>query len=74
MTISYSSCDVQNLHSPYAVFKYVASSNSYVQLLSTVDTNAKTITVTLNSINDPVLAIGGTKMQIPDFRSIMDRT
>jgi hypothetical protein len=59
VTISYSSVDVQNLHSPYAVFKYVAASNSYVKLLSTVDPNAQTITVTLNSINDPVLAIGG---------------
>jgi len=61
VTISYTSKDVQNLQSPYAVFKYVASSNSYVKLLSTVDTNAKTITVTLNSITDPVLAIGGAK-------------
>jgi hypothetical protein len=61
VTISYTSADVQNLQSPYAVFKYVAASNSYVKLLSTVDANAKTITVTLNSINDPLLAIGGTK-------------
>jgi subtilase family serine protease len=37
----------------------VAASNSYEKLLSTVNTNAKTITVTLNSINDPLLAIGG---------------
>ena len=61
VTISYTSSDVQNLQSPYAVFKYVVASNSYVKLLSTVDTNAKTITVTLNSISDPVLAIGGAK-------------
>jgi len=59
VTISYTSADVQNLQSPYAVFKYVAASNSYVKLLSTVDANAKTITVTLNSINDPLLAVGG---------------
>ena len=61
VTINYTSSDVQNLQSPYAVFKYVASSNSYVKLLSTVDTNAKTISVSLNSITDPVLAIGGAK-------------
>jgi hypothetical protein len=60
VTISYTSADVKNLQSPYAVFKYVPASNSYVKLLSTVDPNAKTITVTLNSINDPLLAIGGT--------------
>jgi hypothetical protein len=61
VTVSYTSGDVQNIQSPYAVFKYVASSNSYVKLLSTVDTNAKTISVTLNGISDPVLAIGGAK-------------
>ena len=61
VTMSYTSGDVQNLQSPYAVFKYVAASNSYVKLLSTVDPNAKTITVTLGSITDPVLAIGGAK-------------
>lgn len=33
--------------------------NSYVELPSTVDTTAKTITVTLTSVNDPLLAIGG---------------
>ncbi|MGA3290782.1 MAG: hypothetical protein ABSD42_11160 [Candidatus Bathyarchaeia archaeon] len=59
VTINYTSADVQSLNSPYAVFKYVAASNSYEKLLSTVNTNAKTITVTLNSINDPLLAIGG---------------
>ena len=41
VTISYSSVDVQNLHSPYAVFKYVAATNSYVELLSTVDTECE---------------------------------
>ncbi|MGA2681815.1 MAG: hypothetical protein ABSF44_08460 [Candidatus Bathyarchaeia archaeon] len=61
INITYTSADVQNLQQPYAVFKYVASTNSYTKFLSTVDTNAKVITITLNSINDPVLAIGGTK-------------
>jgi cytoskeletal protein RodZ len=61
VTISYTSSDVQNLQSPFAVFKYVAASNSYVKLLSTVDPNAKTITIALDSITDPVLAIGGAK-------------
>ncbi|MGA3059140.1 MAG: hypothetical protein ABSD92_02095 [Candidatus Bathyarchaeia archaeon] len=60
VTVSYTASDVQNLQSPYAIYKYVSASNSYVELLSTVDTSAKTITVTLNSIDDPVLAIGGT--------------
>lgn len=58
--ISYTDSDVQNLKAPYAVYKYNADSNSYFELPSTVDTNAKTITVTLTSLNDPLLAIGGT--------------
>lgn len=58
--INYTDSDVQNIESPYAVYKYMSSTNSYVQLSSTVDAAAKTITVTLFSVNDPLLAIGGT--------------
>ena len=54
VAISYSDSDVQNIK------KYDVNSNSYIALQSTVDTSAKTITITLNSINDPLLAIGGT--------------
>jgi hypothetical protein len=60
ITISYTAADVQNLNSPYSVYKYMPETNSYVALPSTVDNNAKTITVTLTSLNDPLLAIGGT--------------
>ena len=59
ITISYTALEVQNINAPYAIYKYVASSDSYVALPSTVDTDAKTITVTLNSVTDPLLAIGG---------------
>ena len=59
VTLNYTASEVQNIQSPYAVYKYISSSNSYVELPSTVDTTAKTITVTLTSITDPVLAIGG---------------
>jgi hypothetical protein len=52
INITYTSADVQNLQQPYAVFKYVASTNSYTKFLSVVDTNAKVITITLNSIRD----------------------
>lgn len=60
IVINYAASDVQNLKSPYSVYKYDANSNSYFELASTIDTNAKTITVTLTSLNDPLLAIGGT--------------
>jgi len=60
IVLTYSSSDVQNLNAPYSVYKYDSNSNSYIVLPSTVDTNAKTITVTLSSLNDPLLAIGGS--------------
>jgi hypothetical protein len=60
VAISYSDSDVQNIKTPYSIYKYDVNSNSYIALQSTVDTSAKTITITLNSINDPLLAIGGT--------------
>jgi hypothetical protein len=57
--LSYSDSMVQNVQLPYAIYKYDAGSDSYVELPSTVDTAAKTITVTLTSVDDPLLAIGG---------------
>jgi hypothetical protein len=59
INITYTDSDVQNIQSPYAVYKYISNTNSYVALPSTVDTATKTITVTLLSIDDPLLAIGG---------------
>jgi hypothetical protein len=57
--VSYSDSMVQNIHSPFAIYKYDVSTDSYVELPSTVDTAAKTVTVTLTSVDDPLLAIGG---------------
>jgi len=59
VTLNYTASEVQNIQSPYTVYKYDSSSNSYVALSSTVDTTAKTIAITLNSLTDPLLAIGG---------------
>jgi uncharacterized integral membrane protein len=61
ITLNYTDSDVQDLQSPYAIYKYVPSTNSFVELPSAVDASAKTITATLVSINDPLLAIGGTE-------------
>jgi hypothetical protein len=59
ITVTYTDSEVQGLKQPYAIYKYIPDNNSYVALPSIVDTTAKTITVTLTSINDPLLAIGG---------------
>lgn len=60
VTITYTDSDVANLQVPYSVFKYIPDTNSYVTLPTTVDTAAKTMTVTLTSVADPLLAIGGS--------------
>lgn len=63
ITLSYTDSTVQNIKQPYEVYKYNAGGNSYTALPSTVNTSAKTITVTLSSLTDPLLAIGGAKTQ-----------
>ena len=59
ITMGYSDSDVQSIQPPYTLYKYDHSTDSYVEMPSTIDTAAKTITVTLTSINDPLFAIGG---------------
>lgn len=59
LTFNYADSDVQNIQSPYTVYKYLPATDSYVALPSTVDSVAKTITVTLDSVDDPLFAIGG---------------
>ncbi|MGA2523403.1 MAG: hypothetical protein ABSF65_04535 [Candidatus Bathyarchaeia archaeon] len=61
ITLNYTSGEVKNLQPPYAVYKYVTASNSYVALPSTMLASAKTITATLNTLNDLLLAIGGAE-------------
>jgi hypothetical protein len=63
ITIGYSDNDVVNIGQPYTVYKYVADSDNYISLPTTVDAAAKTVTVTLTSIDDPLLAIGGATAQ-----------
>jgi len=60
--ITYTDSDVSGMQSPYAVFKYVASTNSYIELPSTVDTTNKMMSITLTSIDDPLFAIGGASV------------
>jgi hypothetical protein len=59
IVISYSDNDVQGISAPYTIYKYNPDSNSYIVLPSTLDTAAKTITVRVTSLSDPLFAIGG---------------
>lgn len=65
LTFNYADSDVQNIQSPYTVYKYLPATDSYVALPSTVDSVAKTITVTLDSVDDPLFAIGGSTKLAP---------
>ena len=60
VTIHYSPSDVQGLTSPYGIYKYIPENNSYVELFTSNDLTSQTITVTLNSPNDPLFAIGNS--------------
>jgi len=59
IVIHYSDSDVSGISTPYTIYKYIADTNSFMALPSTVDTNAQTMTVTVTSITDPLFAIGG---------------
>jgi hypothetical protein len=67
ITINYADSDVQNIQPPYTVFKYVPSTDSFVELPSTVDSVAKTITITVTSLDDPLFAIGGAAIATAGF-------
>ena len=60
VVLNYKDSDVSGISAPYSVYKYDAISNSFTLLPAQVDTNAKTITFTLTSPSDPLVAIGGS--------------
>jgi hypothetical protein len=57
--VSYNDNELAGMDEPYFIYKYLPSSDSYVALTTDVDTTAKTMTVILTSVDDPILAIGG---------------
>jgi hypothetical protein len=59
LTFSYSDSDVAAIQAPYDVYKYNPTTDSYTKLNGIFDPVAETITITLNSTNDPLFAIGG---------------
>jgi hypothetical protein len=56
----YTDSNVVGISPPYTLYKYIPASNSYVLQNAFVDTNAKTITLSISSLTDPLFAIGGT--------------
>jgi len=60
VVLSYTDSDVSGISSPYSLYKYDASSNSFNLLHAQIDTSAKTMTFTLTSPSDPLVAIGGS--------------
>jgi hypothetical protein len=65
--ITFSYADSKNTQPPYEIYKYIAESDSYVKLLTTVDEQAKTLTTTITSTEDPLFAVGGTWFgKVPD--------
>ena len=65
VTISYSDNDLVGVDEPYSIYKYLASTDSFVALSTDVDTTAKTMTVVLTGVDDPILAVGGLTVESP---------
>jgi type III secretory pathway component EscU len=59
ISVTYTDADVSGIQTPFTIYKYVASSNSFIELTTTVDTVNKVITIIVTSIDDPLFAIGG---------------
>jgi hypothetical protein len=59
IVIPYTDNDVQGIQPPYSIFKYNPTTDTYTELAAVVDPNAKTFTITVTSVDDPLFAIGG---------------
>ena len=58
---------LQESKTPYTIFKYIPSSDSYIELTPTVDTENKMMTVTVTSNRCSSFAIGGAPVVVePD--------
>ncbi len=62
ITIPYTDNDVQGIQPPYSIFKYNPVTDTYTELAAIVDPNAKTFTITVTSVDDPLFAIGGATL------------
>jgi len=59
VTFGYTDGDLEGMQAPFAVYKYLPDSDSFVEMPTVIDVDAKTMTITLTSIDDPLFAIGG---------------
>ncbi len=62
ISITFTDADVSGIQVPYSVYKYVASSDSFIELSSSVDTVDKVMMITVTSIDDPLFAVGGASV------------
>ena len=69
ITFSYTDDDVANLEPPFMIYKYLPDANLYVEMPTTVDEQAKTLTISLTSTDDPLFAIGGSEVENTDTES-----
>ena len=65
VTVSYNDNELAGMDEPYSIYKYLPGSDSFVALTTDVDTTAKTMTVVLTGVDDPILAIGGLTVGPP---------
>ena len=61
--ISYNDVDANKLQEPYTIYKYLPGNDSFVELPTTVDAGAHTLSVMLSSVDDPLLAVGGLTVE-----------
>jgi hypothetical protein len=61
--ITYTDDDVSGIQLPFAVYKYVSSGDFFVEFSSyTIDVVNKLVTITVDSVDDPLFAIGGVSV------------
>lgn len=54
----YTAAEVANFSLPYAIYKYLPSNNTYTPLATEINVASQTMSVTLTSLNDPLLCFG----------------
>ena len=70
ITFGYTDSDLKNIEPPYMIYKYLPGANTYIEIPTTIDEQAKTMTITLTSTDDPLFAIGGSAVENTDDGSM----
>ena len=61
ITLHYTDSQLAGMTAPYAIYKYLPETDTFVMLPTIVDATAKTMTATVNSPTDPLFAIGNAE-------------